>query len=392
MRRTALVWDDVLARYRFSAEHPLDPRRLELTVGLIRKLGLVGDDARPVVAPRIATDEEIQLAHDPAYIEAVKRASEPGAATSGYERFGLGTEDVPIVEGMHEAGALIVGATLTAAELVMTGRVTRAFSIAGGLHHARRAEAAGFCIYNDLAVAIRWMQREHRVRVLYVDVDAHHGDGVQWIFYDDPDVLKVSLHESGAYLFPGTGFVDEVGEGEGYGFTVNVPLDAHTEDDSFLQSFRDVVPEVAAAFRPDVLVMQCGCDAHVLDPLTHLRCTTAMYEEVMRLAGEVADEHCEGRIIATGGGGYAIHAVVPRAWALVWAGLCGVKAPDSLPNEWCKSVRLESGRDVPCTLRDPADAFPPAPRREEIRAINEKTVSAVRHRVLPLITGWGLAF
>jgi acetoin utilization protein AcuC len=215
---------------------------------------------------------------------------------------------------------------------------------------------------------------------------------VQWIFYEDPGVLTVSLHESGAYLFPGTGFVDEIGEGDGYGFSVNVPLDAHTEDESFLECFDALVPELARAFRPDVLVLQCGCDAHVLDPLTHLRCTTNLYDAVVRRAGEIADEHCGGRIVATGGGGYAVHSVVPRAWALVWAALRGVEAPDDLPVDWCKSARLESGNDVPCTLRDPPDAFAASPRRDTIRQTNEKTVAAVRRRVLPLITGWGLAF
>lgn len=392
MRSAALVWDDVLASYRFSPEHPLNPHRLELTVRLIERLALLDDPSCAVVAPRRATDAELLLAHDAEYIDIVKRASEPDAHSASFQRFGLGSEDVPVVAGMHDAAALIVGATLTAAEQVMSGRATRAFSIAGGLHHARRAEAAGFCIYNDLAVAIRWMQREHGARVMYVDIDAHHGDGVQWIFYEEPEVLTVSLHESGAYLFPGTGFVDEIGEGDGYGFSVNVPLDAHTEDESFLACFDAVVPELAAAFRPDVLVLQCGCDAHVLDPLTHLRCTTNLYDAVVRRAGAIADEHCAGRIVATGGGGYAVHSVVPRAWALVWAALRGVDAPDDMPVDWCKSARLESGNDVPCTLRDPPDAFPASPRRDTIRQTNEKTVASVRRKVLPLITGWGLAF
>lgn len=392
MRRTALVWDDVLARYRFGPEHPLDPRRLELTVALLSKLELVGDAVHPVLSPRVATDAELLLVHDRTYIDAVKRASDAGALSPTFQQFGLGSEDVPVFEGMHEAAAHIVGATLAAAEAVMSGQVQRAFSIAGGLHHARGAEAAGFCVYNDLAVAIRWLQREHGARVMYIDIDAHHGDGVQWILYDDPESLKFSIHESGAYLFPGTGFVEETGEADGYGYTVNVPLDAHTEDESFLSCFRGLVPELAGAFRPDVIVMQCGVDAHALDPLTHLRCTTTVYEEAVRIVGEIADEHCNGRIIATGGGGYAIHTVVPRAWTLVWAELAALPVPDVIPAEWCRNVRIETGRDVPCTLRDPPDAFPPTPRREAIAQVNARTVAAVRRRVMPLITGWGLAF
>jgi acetoin utilization protein AcuC len=391
-RRTALVWSDRLASYRFHADHPLNPRRLELTVGLLRRLGLVGDAARPVLTPRAATEAEVLAVHEAAYVDAVRRASAGLPVPGGPGAFGLGTADVPVVPGMHEAALAVAGATLTAAEAVAGGAVERAFSIAGGLHHARRAEASGFCVYNDLAIAIAWLRREHGARVMYIDIDAHHGDGVQWIFYDDPDVLKVSFHESGAYLYPGTGFVEETGAGEGVGFTVNVPLDAHTGDDGFLEAFDALVPDLADAFRPDVIVAQCGCDAHVLDPLTHLRCTTGLYEKLVGRIGRIADAHCGGRIIATGGGGYAIHTVVPRAWTLVWAALCDVHVDDALPDDWLQELRLECGHDVPAVLRDPPGAFPPAPRRAQAAAANRATVAAVRRRVLPLLTGWGLGF
>jgi acetoin utilization protein AcuC len=392
VRRACFVWDDVLATYRFHPEHPLNPRRLELSVGLIRRLGLLDPEADTVVAPRLATEDELRLAHAPDFIEAVQYASATGEPSATSQQFGLGTEDVPVIHGMHEAALQIVGATLTAADAVMSGRFQRAFNISGGLHHARRAEAAGFCVYNDLAVAIRWMQRTHGARVMYIDIDAHHGDGVQWIFYDDPDVLKVSFHESGVYLFPGTGFVDELGEGDGHGYTANVPLDAHTEDDSFLTLFSALVPELADAFRPNVILLQAGCDAHVLDPLTHLRCTTGLYERLVRVVSDVADRHCEGRIIATGGGGYAIYRVVPRAWTLVWAALSDRPVADELPDDWLKALRMESGREIPPFLRDPDDAFPPSPRRAAIEEMNRRTVAAVRRRVMPPLTGWGLAF
>jgi acetoin utilization protein AcuC len=392
VRRACFIWDDVLATYRFHPEHPLNPRRLELTLGLVRRLGLLGDETETVVAPRLATEAELALAHAPEFIEAVKHASATGEVSASAQHFGLGTEDVPVIEGMHDAALHVVGATLTAAEAVMSGRFERAFSIAGGLHHARRAEAAGFCVYNDLAVAIRWMQRQYGARVMYIDVDAHHGDGVQWIFYDDPDVLKVSFHESGVYLFPGTGFVDELGEGDGHGFTVNVPLDAHTEDASFVALFESLVPELADVFRPNVILLQAGCDAHVLDPLTHLRCTTGLYEQLVRVVSAVADRHCDGRIIATGGGGYAIYRVVPRAWSLVWATLSGREIPDDLPDDWLKALRIESGREIPLHVRDADDAFPPSPRRAAVEEMNRRTLAAVRRRVMPLLTGWGLAF
>ncbi|HEX9107537.1 MAG TPA: acetoin utilization protein AcuC, partial [Longimicrobiales bacterium] len=349
--RTALVWDDSLAGYGFSDSHPMNPRRLALAVGLIRALGLVGDEARPILAPRPASTDELLLAHERAFVEAVGALSQPGADPADGLPWGLGTEDTPVVPGMDEKARYVVGGTIVAAEAVMEGRVRRAFNPSGGLHHARRAEAAGFCIYNDLAVATRWMQKRYGAKVMYIDYDAHHGDGTQQIFYSDPDVLTLSLHESGTYLFPGTGFPDELGEGDGYGYSANVPLDPHTEDESFLYAIRETVPRLADAFGPDVIVLQNGCDAHVLDPLTHLRATTRLYEETVRIVSDVADAHCGGRIVATGGGGYSAFNVVPRAWTLVWAGLCGLQVPDELPPEWLRAARLEAGQELPLALR-----------------------------------------
>jgi acetoin utilization protein AcuC len=297
-----------------------------------------------------------------------------------------------VMPRMHDAAAHIVGSTLRAAELVMSGEVRRSFAIAGGLHHARRAEAAGFCVYNDLAVAACWLQRTHQARVMYVDIDAHHGDGVQWIFYGDPEVLTVSFHESGAFLFPGTGFIDEMGEGDGYGYSVNVPFDPHTDDAAFLPAVTELLPQLAAAFGPDVILLQAGCDAHLLDPLTHLRCTTGLYHDMVRAVCDVADEHCGGRVIATGGGGYAIHEVVPRAWSLVWAALCGVDPGNDVPARWLEHAAAEAGRPLPRTLRDPPGAFPRSPLSAEAERNNRRTMDAVRTQCLPLITGWGLGF
>jgi acetoin utilization protein AcuC len=320
-------------------------------------------DGVDIVAPRTATDAELLTVHAQDYIEAVKL----GQRNLDY---GIGTEDVPAVAGMHEAAANVAGATLLAAELVMSGRATRAFNIAGGLHHAHRKQASGFCIYNDLAIAIRYMQQRYQARVMYIDYDAHHGDGVQWIFYSDPEVLTLSYHESGAFLYPGTGFIEELGEGDGHGYSVNVPLDPHTEDDSWIQVFSDFVPELADAFKPDVIVLQNGCDGHVLDPLTHLRCTTRTFDTIVRTVCAIADKHCGGRIVATGGGGYA-QEVVPRAWTIVWSLLRGME-PDA-------------------SLYDAAHVVQPIGESNHAE-MNDKTMRAVRSRVMPLITGWGLAF
>jgi acetoin utilization protein AcuC len=255
-----------------------------------------------------------------------------------------------------------------------------------------RAESAGFCVYNDLAVAIRWMQKEHGARVLYIDIDAHHGDGVQWIFYHDPDVLTLSFHESGAFLYPGTGFVEEMGEDDGYGFSLNVPLDPHTDDESFVDCVRTLVPRVAELFAPDVIVLQAGCDSHVLDPLTHLRCTTRLHHDATRIICEAADRVCGGRIVATGGGGYAIHQVVPRAWTLVWAVLSGFDVSTPLPDDYITMVENECMCTLQRTLIDPPDAFDELPASADVAARNRATVDTVRRKCLPLISGWGLGF
>ena len=390
--RTALVWDPRITSYRFRPDHPFNPRRLELTVSLIEALGLVGTPTARMVAPRLATEAELLRVHAPDYVAAVKRLSEPGADLSEAWRWGLGTDDTPVFPGMHQVTSLVVGATLRAAELVMQGEVVRAFNPAGGLHHAHRDRGSGFCVYDDLAVAIAWIREAYGARVLYIDYDAHHGDGVQGIFYSDPEVLTLSLHESGRYLFPGTGFVDELGEGEGYGYSLNLPLEQFTEDGSWLWLHERVIPEVAEAFRPDVIVLQNGCDGHVLDPLTHLRATTRLYEETVRITCEVADRHCGGRIVATGGGGYAVWRVVPRAWTLVWAGLSGQPVAGPVPHAWLDRWQGESPDLLPDCLRDREGDYPPVPRRDEVEATNRRTLESLRRQALPLLRGWGMAF
>jgi acetoin utilization protein AcuC len=389
---SALVWDPGVTGYRFRPDHPFNPKRLELTVSLIEALGLVGSSGARMVAPRTATDAELLRVHSAEYVEAVKRLSEPGADLSEAWQWGLGTDDTPVFPGMHQVTSLVVGATLRAAELVMQGEVTRAFNVAGGLHHAHRDRGSGFCVYDDLAVAIAWIREAYGARVLYIDYDAHHGDGVQGIFYSDPNVLTLSLHESGRYLFPGTGFVDELGEGDGYGYSLNLPLEPFTEDGSWISLYERLLPEVAEAFRPDVIVLQNGCDAHVLDPLTHLRATTRLYEETVRITCEVADRHCGGKIVATGGGGYAIWRVVPRAWTLVWAGLSGQPVADPLPHAWLDRWQGESPELLPVHLRDRDGDYPPVPRRAEVEATNRRTLESLRRQALPLLRGWGLAF
>ncbi|MBO8140571.1 MAG: acetoin utilization protein AcuC [Firmicutes bacterium] len=353
--RAAFVWRDDLVTYRPGPSHPLNPIRLEATADLLKTAGILtkGD----VAGCRPCAVEDLLLVHDRRYIDAVRRwSARDEAALTSQERaealaFGLGTADNPVFAGMHAAAALVAGASMAAADLVMTGQAQHAVSLAGGLHHALPDRAAGFCVYNDPAVAIAHLRYRYRARVAYVDIDAHHGDGVQWIFYEDPDVLTISIHESGHYLFPGTGHGHERGRGPGFGTSINIPLWPGTGDDSWIECFEAVVPRALRAFQPDVLISQHGCDAHRMDPLTHLAVSTRALARAAELLHQAAHELCEGRWIVLGGGGYDLLGVVPRAWTLLWAEVAGRPVDDELPEQWL--ARWKSKRpDIPKRLRD----------------------------------------
>jgi acetoin utilization protein AcuC len=272
---------------------------------------------------------------------------------------------------MHEAGALVVGASLVAAEEVAEGRLDHAFNAAGGLHHAMPSRASGFCVYDDPAVAIAWLLRRGVERIAYVDVDVHHGDGPQAVFYTDPRVLTVSIHESGEYLFPGTGFVSERGAGEAEGTKVNVPLPPGTGDHAWLEAFGEVVPPLVRRWRPDVLVTQLGCDTHQTDPLAHLLLTTRAYREAAAVLHELAHEAAGGRWVATGGGGYQWARVVPRAWTLYFAEMCEAELPDHLPESWIEEAERAVRGEVPVTFSEAPlpDGRPDAETRGVIRLV-----------------------
>ena len=348
---TAMVWDEALTRYDFGAGHPFDPVRIRLTMELARELGVLAPPAAMMVEPSPATDSEIETAHDPRYIEMVRRA---GRDLVPAVRFGLGTDDDPVFEGMHEAAALVVGATLAAARSVWRGDTAHAVSVAGGLHHAMRASASGFCVYNDLAVAIKWLLSAGAERVAYVDLDVHHGDGVQAAFYDDRRVLTISLHEDPATLFPGTGRPDETGTGDGDGYAVNVALPPGTEDAGWLRAIDAVVLPLLRAFKPTVLVTQHGCDTHRLDPLAHLALSVDGQRQAQVMMHELAHELCGGRWVATGGGGYALVQVVPRTWTHLLAVAAGTPLDPGMrtPARWRELARSLAGETAPPTMTD----------------------------------------
>ncbi|HEX6488531.1 MAG TPA: acetoin utilization protein AcuC [Candidatus Dormibacteraeota bacterium] len=347
----ALVWGEAFMAYRLAEDHPLQPLRVKLTVETIERLGLI--EHAELLPPRQADDDEIALVHDAGYVELVKALSAPGGEAGvplGTQLMhGFGTADNPVAEGMHEACAYIVGGSLVAAEVVHSGRALHAFNPAGGLHHAARARASGFCVYNDVAVAAEWLRRQgHRVAV--VDVDVHHGDGTERLFWNEPDVLTISLHESGHYLFPGTGFPDDAGGPEAPRSAANLPFMPETWDEPWLRGFDEVVEPLLRRFEPTVLVTQDGCDTHLLDPLAHLRNSTRIWPHVGRRFHQLAHELCEGRWVATGGGGYAVREVVPRAWSLLFAEM--VEHPD------LAAELLDPGPYTPSDgMREPIEAF-----------------------------------
>lgn len=364
MKDSVFIYSPSYQTYMFHQEHPFNQQRVLLTYDLLQSLNAFEDG--DIVSPRFATEEELALVHTEDYIQAVKSAGAGKLPVTEGEGYGLGTEDTPVFAGMHEAASLLVGGTLTAADYVMTGQARHAANLGGGLHHGFRGRASGFCVYNDSSVAIQYIQKTYQARVLYIDTDAHHGDGVQFTFYDNPDVCTVSIHETGRYLFPGTGQIQEKGSGKGYGYSFNIPLDAFTEDDSFLAAYQTAVTEIAAYFKPDVIVSQNGADAHYYDPLTHLSNTIAIYDEIPRLAHSLAHQYCGGKWIAVGGGGYDIWRVVPRAWSKIWLEMKGINPGSDIPAEWIAKWQKQSPVPLPAFWSDPDDLYPPIPRRAEI--------------------------
>jgi acetoin utilization protein AcuC len=369
----ALIYSPALTRYDFGAEHPMAPGRVENAVSLARQLGVL--DRLQVLPPPPPDDRLVESVHDADYVEAVRRGLPD-------ERHGLGTADNPLFPGMHEIASQIVAGSVEAARVVWQGQALRASNIAGGLHHAMPDRTSGFCVYNDVAAAIRWLLDAGCERVAYVDVDVHHGDGVQTIFYDDPRVLTVSLHETPVCLFPGTGFPTETGGPGARGSAVNVALPPGTNDSGWLRAFHAVVPQVLAAHRPQVLVTQHGCDSHTHDPLADLELSLDGQRASYLALDALATELCEGRWVSTGGGGYAVLHVVPRAWTHLLGIVSGQPVDPATPTpqawrdeigEWAPES-MTDGVEVSWTSFD--DGFNPESRLDQ-------AIMATRSAVFP---------
>ncbi|WP_079175239.1 acetoin utilization protein AcuC [Streptomyces malaysiense] len=348
--RAQLMWDEAVTGYDFGPGHPMDPVRLVLTRKLVGALGV--DRELETVAAKPAGDSTLRLVHRDDYIEAVKAASaDPAAADTSY---GLGTPDDPAFAGMHEVSALIAGQSVAAAEAVWRGEALHAVNFTGGLHHAMPGSASGFCVYNDAALAIARLLELGVERVAYVDVDVHHGDGVQAAFWEDPRVLTISVHEHPRTLFPQSGWPQETGAGAGEGAAVNLPLPAGTGDAGWVRAFHAVVPELLADFLPQVLVSQHGADTHFEDPLAHLAVSLDAQRVVQLACHELAHEYADGKWVALGGGGYAVVDVVPRSWTHLVAIAAGRPvAPETvIPEGWRQEVYARTRELAPQRMTD----------------------------------------
>lgn len=337
MRKAAFICSPDLWVHGHGANHPLRPERLRMVYELLLAYGAFDGPSSRLLPPRQATDEELALWHTAEYIDAVHRLSAGDTSVRPWQ-YHFGPGDNPVFSGMYETEALKAGSSLMAAQMVARKEVDVAFSFAGGLHHAMAGYASGFCVFNDPAIAIRWLAGRG-LRVAYVDVDAHHGDGVQAAFYDTDQVMTISFHESGEYLFPGTGFVRELGRGAGEGYSINVPLLPYTGDEVYLWAFERVVPPLVSRFAPDVLVTQLGVDTHYLDPLTHLKLTTAGYTSLIQHFRDM-----DLPWVATGGGGYDVRTVV-RAWTLAYGIMSDRAFADPIPEPYARQYRIDRLHD-----------------------------------------------
>ncbi len=374
--RTALVYSPLFGNFNFGDDHPFKLQRNRLAYDLMGDYGLLDLPNMQIRDCQQASEELLLSFHDAAYIARLKEFSSSEEPRADF-RFGLGDADCPVFKGVYDYAALGAGATCEAVRLVVEEGVDIAFNMNGGWHHAHRSRASGFSYLNDAVVAINWLIARGR-RVLYLDIDAHHGDGVQEAYYDTDQVLTISLHESGIYFYPGTGFEDEIGEGRGKGYTVNVPLLAHTDDAMYMKAFDEVAYPLIAAFNPDIIVTQIGADTFRTDPLTNLEITTHSYGEMLSKIKRLKIPW-----VALGGGGYDLMNTA-RAWTLAWAVMNGIKLNPRLPPAFIDKIELLGYRN-----RVLMDAMHWADEGERVLALGavEKSIARIKKTIFPGILG-----
>jgi acetoin utilization protein AcuC len=368
-----LFYSDRLASFSYGNNHPFKPARAKLFYELLNRYSLIFEANQMIIAPKKLDDKLLLLFHTSKYVELLKLANR-GEFTINMLDFGIGASDNPILSGILDFSLRAAGATYEGAMILAKGEAEVVFNPHGGFHHARSDYAEGFCYVNDIAIAITALINQGK-RVAYCDIDVHHGNGVQEAFYEDNRVLTISLHESGQSLYPWGGFVDEIGSGDGKGFNVNIPFHAGTDDDIYLSVFDDIVPPLISAFKPDILFIECGGDAHKDDPLAHLNLTSRSIEAVLtKLKGLCP------RIIATGGGGYDAHKTA-ALWALSWATLCGIKVADSFAGliggmMYGPEARISSLEDEPFAITGPEE--------KQCREEADHVVAYIKRKIFPI--------
>jgi acetoin utilization protein AcuC len=375
MTRTAFIYTDLFSKFDYGPTHPFKIYRLKLTHELIKSYGLLSLPDTQFIEAEMAEDKEILTYHDREYVEALKAAN-AGIEVPGAYRYGLGPGDNPIFTGLYDWSKLVTGASLQAASLIDSGKVDITFNIAGGLHHAMVSRASGFCYVNDIVIAILSVLKKGR-RVAYIDIDAHHGDGVQEAFYTSDKVLTISIHETGRMLFPGTGFENEIGKDNGEGYSVNIPMPPHSDDELLVYAFNEIVPPLVEKFKPDITFSQLGVDGFYSDPLTHLNYTNNGYCEIVKKIKEISPKW-----VALGGGGYDI-ANVAKAWTLAWAIMNDVEIPDEIPENFLKEHFQEGFHSR--KIKDER-YIEKGKRKEQMRAEVERVAGFIREKLA--LTGY----
>lgn len=353
---TGFVYSNNFNQYNFGEGHPLTPLRIELTYSLMKAYNLLSHPQINILTPKPAKEEDVLRVHQKDYVDKLKELNKlERPSYMALPEFGLGPGDNPIFPGMYDAALAVSGASITAADYIMQEGNSRAFNIVGGLHHSMPGMASGFCIFNDIAISIKFLQNKYpNIRIMYLDIDAHHGDGVQWIFYDDPNVLTLSFHQDGRTIFPGTGHVEETGKESGKGYSLNFPVLPGTIDSIYLDAFKKIVPQVMDAYQPDLLLLQSGVDTHFSDPITNMGLSTEGQEKIFKIVQENTPKYCNDKLLAVGGGGYNI-GVVARTWTMYLAQMLEQEISEPLPEQWVKHLLEkwdDSTEEPPTLLRD----------------------------------------
>ncbi|MEM2109779.1 MAG: acetoin utilization protein AcuC [Candidatus Odinarchaeota archaeon] len=369
--RFGFIYHEDYLKYDFGKGHPLNSIRIQMHKELLELNSFFNNPNVYLIKPEPCTDQDLLTVHTPEYIDLIKKLSVDGVGS-------VDDKDTPAFKNMFNIAKIAVGGTVTAVDEVMNGKITHAWNPGGGFHHAKPSAGGGFCIFNDIAIAIKRLISKYNLkRILYLAIDSHHGNGVQDIVYDDNRGFRLSLHESGETLYPHSGFEEETGIGEGKGYNLNIPLPIGTFDEAYVHVVSELLPLIAEFYNPQLIVLAAGADAHFLDPLSHLQLTSTTYIRIADIVHDISHKYCKGRCIILGAGGYNLNAT-PRMWSLMVSRISGVEVKDEIPVEWRdKFIEFFQDNDAPLRLMD---VNPPRIDPERYKKIS-KYVMEITNRV-----------